>query len=108
MFAARKLHKPLCISSVQKMASRHQSASNASIDGFLVADSKFQIIEVNPSLTRISGFTQQELLKMTVDGLDAEMTREKLAETELAVRTTGSFHGGLGSAPRVVHCALST
>lgn len=73
------------------LAARSRAASQGSIDGYLVADPKDQVIDVNPAMERMSGYTREELLRMKVSELDATMTPEQFAVMKRQVIEAGSL-----------------
>ena len=59
---------------------RHQAILKTAMDGFWLADSKGNLLEVNETYCRMSGYCEQELLSMHISDLEANETREDIAE----------------------------
>ncbi|MES9918253.1 MAG: PAS domain S-box protein, partial [Candidatus Thiodiazotropha sp. 4PDIV1] len=68
----RKLAEQAIIQSVE----RYQSVIQTASDGFWVIDIHGNILEVNDSYCRLSGYTREELLKMHISEIDTTETRE--------------------------------
>jgi PAS domain S-box-containing protein len=57
--------------SMKKSVGQHSMSTHASLDGFLLLDSRGQLLEVNAAYRRMSGYTEQELLTMSYADLEA-------------------------------------
>ncbi|MCG7869223.1 MAG: PAS domain S-box protein, partial [Candidatus Thiodiazotropha taylori] len=68
----RKLAEQAIMQSVE----RYQSVIETANDGFWVIDIHGNILEVNDSYCRLSGYTREELLQMHISEIDANETRE--------------------------------
>ena len=68
----RKLAEQAIIQSVE----RYQSVIQTASDGFWVIDIHGNILEVNDSYCRLSGYAREELLQMHISEIDAIETRE--------------------------------
>lgn len=51
-----------------------------SIDGFCVVGLDGRLLEVNSSLCKISGYSNEELLNMNISGIEAMETAEEIAQ----------------------------
>ncbi|MCG8017409.1 MAG: EAL domain-containing protein [Candidatus Thiodiazotropha sp. 'RUGA'] len=68
----RKLAEQAIMQSVE----RYQSVIETANDGFWVIDIHGNILEVNDSYCRLSGYSREELLQMHISDIDATKTRE--------------------------------
>ncbi|MDP2442709.1 MASE3 domain-containing protein [Rhodoferax sp.] len=59
---------------------RHKRVLETSINGFWVVDTTGHLVEVNSAYSRMSGYTQDELLGMSVHQLDAVQGPEQVRE----------------------------
>ena len=71
------------------LAERYATAARTSIDGYIVTDGTSRLLEVNPAVVRISGYSESELLGMSIHDLDAIESPE-----DTAARTTGLVESG--------------
>jgi PAS domain S-box-containing protein len=60
-------------------AYRHESIIRTAMDGFWVTDLNGRILQVNDTYCRMSGYTEQELLRLSVSDVDAEESAEAAA-----------------------------
>lgn len=60
------------------------------LDGYILADKKGRIKDVNPSYCQLSGFTRTELLKMTFADLEALEDKQAVADRIKAMLPSGS------------------
>ena len=72
---------------------RYRTLINSAADAIYLADEKFMIIEANDSASRITGYSNSELLKMSTmdlhDGtVDTKKLSEKIGEDNLLFETT--------------------
>jgi PAS domain S-box-containing protein len=58
---------------------QHKSILQTAMDGFMQVDTKGRLIEVNETYCQMSGYSEQELLSMSVEDLEAIETEEKVA-----------------------------
>jgi len=61
-------------------------------DGFWLVDVNGNIIDVNPAYCRMSCYTRQELLCMSISDLEALETRGDIAENICTTKKSGSHH----------------
>jgi len=57
---------------------QNQQILQTCMDGYILADSRGQIIDVNPAYCRIVGYSRSELLKMNIAALEASIPLPKL------------------------------
>jgi PAS domain S-box-containing protein len=76
----RKREKELRVSEEQ-----HQMILQTAMDGFWITDMENRLLEVNESYSRMSGYSPEELLSMTVSDLDTEVTGEDIAKLKKEV-----------------------
>ncbi|RMG39415.1 MAG: PAS domain S-box protein [Planctomycetota bacterium] len=53
---------------------------NTTLDGYILADDRGQLVEVNPAYCRMVGYGRDELLRMNITELEAALTPEQVAE----------------------------
>ncbi|MEI6820382.1 MAG: PAS domain S-box protein [Bacteroidota bacterium] len=63
-----------------KSEEKYRTILETALDGFWLADSNGNIIEVNDSYCKMSGYSQQELLKMNISDLEAVETTTEVLE----------------------------
>jgi len=73
----------LCEDALKSSYERYKAILQASIDGFLMLDLDGRILEVNDSYCRMSGYSELELLSMTVFDLEALKAHE-LTDSNIA------------------------
>jgi len=66
-------------SAVKESEEKHRQILKTAIDGFWLADSKGRLLEVNESYCRMSGYSEQELLTMSISDLDVYETNADTA-----------------------------
>jgi PAS domain S-box-containing protein len=73
--------------------SRHRAIVMTSMDGFWMVDARGRLLEVNETYCRMSGYSEAELLTMTIGDLDAEETAAQTSEhmQQLLAVGSGSF-----------------
>ncbi|PZO39057.1 MAG: hypothetical protein DCF19_15135 [Pseudanabaena frigida] len=59
---------------------RNKMLLNNSFDGIFILDSEGNIIETNPSLVTILGYTIEEITNLSIYDIDVKWTREELAQ----------------------------
>ena len=59
-------------------------------DAFFLADAQGRLLDVNDAACRLLGYTREELLALTVDGIELNDTPGQVAETIAGVFRTGS------------------
>ena len=74
---------------IETSEKRYRSILKAAIDGFWLADKNGQLLEVNDAYCRMSGYSEQELLNMSVSGLSAGETPELAAAHKKIVMEKG-------------------
>ncbi len=50
----------------------------ASLDGYILADSKGKILDVNPAYCQMIGYSKEELLQMNINNIEAALTPEEV------------------------------
>lgn len=53
---------------------------NTTLDGYILADDRGQLVEVNPSYARMVGYSRDELRQMNIMQLEAALTPEQVAK----------------------------
>ena len=71
--------RKLAEAELKKQMTRNEHILKTTIDGYVLADAKGQIIEVNNSYCKMSGYTLEELLKMNIGQLDL-MSKEEIGQ----------------------------
>ncbi len=64
---------------IQQVSEKNKSIIQSAMDGFWIADMDGNLQEVNNAYCKMSGYSEQELLKMNISDLEA---KEKLSEIE--------------------------
>lgn len=64
---------------IEKSEKRYKSMLETAMDGFWLADRSGNILEVNDTYCKMTGYNRQELLNMTIFDLDADETQEDIA-----------------------------
>ncbi|MCX6057821.1 MAG: diguanylate cyclase [Chloroflexi bacterium] len=68
---------------------RNQSILQTAMDGFWLADTRGHLLEVNESYCRMSGYSEQELLAMSISDLETNETPEEMASHIEKIMTQG-------------------
>ncbi len=63
---------------------------DTSIDGFWVVDTAGRLLQTNPAGARMLGYTQEEMLNLTIDDINAVDTPEKTRERIEEIRSKGA------------------
>ena len=63
----------------QRAAARNDAVLRASMDGFWLADGNGRILDVNPAICRMWGYSRDEILTMSIPDIEAAETREQTA-----------------------------
>jgi PAS domain S-box-containing protein len=71
---------------------RHRSILHTAINGFWLTDMHGRLLEVNSAYSRMSGFTEQELLTMNIPELVYERTRDEIAARLQAIMVRDEAH----------------
>lgn len=74
---------------LSKNEERYRTLLQTALDGFWLADVKGNLLQVNESYCRMSGYTEQELLTMGINDLDAVETAAATASHIKTVITKG-------------------
>ena len=74
---------------LKKREERFKKIINGSIDGFAITNMNGKIIEVNKAYCQLLGYTQNEILNMSLIDLEAAMTKEELNNKTLKIIETG-------------------
>ncbi|MBF0453987.1 MAG: PAS domain S-box protein [Magnetococcales bacterium] len=74
---------------LQLLVDRHQTIISTTQDGFWVVDEKGRILEVNDAYCRMSGYSREELLALTVSDLEANESPEEVRAHIQAVFSEG-------------------
>lgn len=78
---------------IEKQTKEHlrtQLILETMMDGYILADVKAKIVDVNPAYCEMVGYTKDELLKMTILDLEALLTPEQVGEKIQAMLKEGS------------------
>ena len=67
----KKLKEMENLKQIEKSEERHRSIIQAALDGFWLTDINGQLLEVNDSYCRMSGYREDELLSLRIADLDA-------------------------------------
>lgn len=62
-----------------KLGKLHRAVLRTAMDGFWVVDVQGRILEVNEAVCRMTGYSEQELLTMSIPDLEAVETRDETA-----------------------------
>ena len=68
---------------------RNQSILQTAMDGFWLADTRGHLLEVNETYCRMSGYSEQELLAMSISDLGTNETPEEMASHIEKIMTQG-------------------
>ncbi len=68
---------------------RYRTILMAAMDGFMVADQNGRILEANETYLKMSGYSEQELLTMSLTDLEAKESREETAARIRKIVTDG-------------------
>ncbi len=69
---------------------RHRTFLKAALDGFVIFNMQGRIIEVNDAFMRMSGYSREELLELTVYDLDANFTPAEMVSHLEEISRSGS------------------
>ena len=82
----QKLENRKHVEALRQSEARYRDILHAATDGFWLADIDNRLMEVNESYCRMSGYSEQELLSMTIADLEANMTSDDvIKQTEQIV-----------------------
>lgn len=68
---------------LREESERNQLILQTTLDGFILADTKGQVVDVNPAYCRMVGYSRWELLQMNINQLEGQLTP---AEIEARIR----------------------
>jgi PAS domain S-box-containing protein len=68
---------------------RYGTIVQTALDGFLLVDTQRRILEANQAYCKMSGYTQEELVRMTLPDLEAQMSPEEIAQEIQRIIKTG-------------------
>ena len=68
---------------------KYQTILNLSWDGFYLCNTKGKFLEVNESCCQMLGYTREELLKMSVQDIEAKETPEEIAQRTKVIKGKG-------------------
>ncbi len=68
-------------SALREREARYRAIVETSLDGFWVVDTNGRILEVNDPYLQRSGYTREELLRLSLFDIDATRTREQIQAT---------------------------
>lgn len=63
----------------QTVAEQYRAVIHASLDGFWITDTTGRILDTNPAMCRISGYSREELLHLNIRDFEADETPEEIA-----------------------------
>lgn len=72
------------------LEAEHQAILSAALDGFWMVDSGSRLVVVNDAYCRMSGYSRDELLRMTIAELDARETAEAVTAHHAAIVAKGA------------------
>ena len=75
---------------IEKSEKRYRSILKASLDGYWLTDQKGRLLDVNEAYCRMSGYSEDELLSMSIPDLEIIETPELVAEHMKKVVTEGT------------------
>ncbi len=70
---------------------RYRSVIQTAMDGFWIMDTKGKFLEVNPAYARMSGYSMEELMKMTISDVEVGECHEEITQ-----RMQKSMKAGFG------------
>ena len=82
--------RTIAVAQLRERESLYRAVIETSADGFLIADLRGRLLEVNDAYVHRSGYSREELLGMNLVDLDADNSAEKIAEHIARIRTGGS------------------
>lgn len=62
----------------QALLIRNQQTIETMLDGFILADEEGNIIEVNPSYCKLTGYTREELTHMNINSIESTLSKEAI------------------------------
>ncbi|RMG68701.1 MAG: PAS domain S-box protein [Calditrichaeota bacterium] len=74
---------------VQRQQQRLEGLLETTLDGFILADDRGRILQVNPAYCRMTGFTREELLKKNIAEQEALLSPQQVAEKIEQMVTAG-------------------
>ncbi len=77
------------ISGIKWIDKEYKNILNAAIDGFKITDMRGKFLEVNDALCRILGYSRDELLKMSIQDINAVETPEDIANRIREIKKNG-------------------
>jgi PAS domain S-box-containing protein len=82
MFAGQKLIFCVCrdITERKRAEEKRQAILQTALDGFCITDLNGKFIEVNDAYCAMTGYTREELLKLTINDLEGHFTPRQLDE----------------------------
>ncbi|MCF8139095.1 MAG: PAS domain S-box protein [Desulfotignum sp.] len=75
---------------IEKSGRKYRSILKAAIDGYWLTDTRGRLLEVNDAYCRMSGYNEDELLKMNISELEFVETPEMIADHMQAIVMKGS------------------
>jgi DNA repair protein RadC len=74
---------------LEQAEAKQKITENTSLDGFWIADGEGRLLEVNDSCCKMLGYTREELLKMSVQDIDAVESPEDALQHIKKIREQG-------------------
>ena len=68
---------------------RYSTIIQTALDGFWLMDTQGRILEANQAYCKMSGYTQEELARMTVADIEAQIPPEEIAQVIQRIMATG-------------------
>lgn len=70
---------------------RYRSILATAMDGFMITNPQGHLTQVNPAYCRMSGYSETELLSMTIEDLEAVLTKAQIRDRILEVMEKGQI-----------------
>ncbi len=70
-------------------ANQMQQLLDTSLDGYILADERGQIIDVNPSYCSLIGYSRQELIQMNIEDVEQQLSPKEIKDRITTITTHG-------------------
>lgn len=74
---------------LRRSEEKHRTILETAMDGFWLVDINGRLLEVNASYCKMSGYSEEELLSMTMADIEANESIEKIAERKERIKSVG-------------------